>query len=75
MNDIPIKTNYSIPLIDQFFDHSRNASVFSKIDLISGYHQVPNHEEDRYKTAFLIHSGQYQQNVIFIDLTDASATV
>jgi hypothetical protein len=34
-----VKNRYPIPLIDDMFDQIKGASVFSKIDLGSGYHQ------------------------------------
>jgi hypothetical protein len=40
LNEVPVKNMYSLPRIEDLFDQLRGASVFSKIDLRSGYHQL-----------------------------------
>jgi hypothetical protein len=40
LNDVTIKNKYPLPRIEDLFDQIKGASVFSKIDLRSGYHQL-----------------------------------
>ena len=52
LNKMTIKNRYPFPRIDDLFDQPRGATMFSKIDLRSGYHQVRIKDEDIFKTAF-----------------------
>ena len=52
LNKLTIKNRDPLPRIDDLFDQVRGASVFSKIDLRTGYHQLRIKEEDISKTAF-----------------------
>jgi hypothetical protein len=40
LNEVTIKNKYPLPWIKDLFDQMKGASVFSKIDLRSGYHQL-----------------------------------
>jgi hypothetical protein len=40
LNDVTVKNKYPLPCIEDLFDQMRDARVFSKIDLRSGYHQM-----------------------------------
>ena len=46
LNKVTIRNKYPIPRIDDLFDQLQGASVFSKIDLRSGYHQLKVRVED-----------------------------
>ena len=47
---------------------------FSFLDLVSGYWQLQEKEEDRPKTAFSTHRGQFQRRVMPFRLTNGPAT-
>jgi hypothetical protein len=46
LNKVTIKNNYPFPRIDDLFDQLRGKHIFSKIDLISSYHDVRIKDED-----------------------------
>ena len=55
-----MKKKYPLPRIDDLFYQMRGVKVFSKIDLMSGYHQVRIQDEDIHKTAFRTMYGHYE---------------
>ncbi|GJV93344.1 putative reverse transcriptase domain-containing protein [Tanacetum coccineum] len=52
LNKLTAKNCFPLPRIDDLFDQLQGSSVYSKIDLRSGYHQLRVREEDIPKAAF-----------------------
>ncbi|WMV08717.1 hypothetical protein MTR67_002102 [Solanum verrucosum] len=72
LNKVTVKNKYPLPRIDDLFDQLQGASLFSEIDLRSGYHQwniralIP-------KTTFRTHYGHYEVLVMSFKFTNAFA--
>nr|GEU54747.1 putative reverse transcriptase domain-containing protein [Tanacetum cinerariifolium] len=73
LNKLTVKNRYPLPRIDDLFDQLQGSSVYSKIDLRSGYHQLRVHDENIPKTAFRIRYGHYEFQEMPFGLTNALA--
>ena len=74
LNSITIKDRYPIPSIDEQLDRFAKCSVFSKLDLASGYHQLRVLQDHVPRTAFNTQFGSFQWKVMPFGLTNAPAT-
>ena len=53
LNDVAVKNKYLLPRIEDLFDRMRDARLFLKIDLRSGYHQMKIRPSDIPKIDFI----------------------
>lgn len=73
VNTVTKKDRYPLMRIEDIFDVMGASCVYSTLDLKSGYWQLPIREEDRAKTAFVCHQGQYEYNRVPFGLANAPA--
>ncbi|GJY32771.1 putative reverse transcriptase domain-containing protein [Tanacetum coccineum] len=73
LNKLTVKNRYSLSRIDDLFDQLQGSSVYSKIDLRSGYHQLCIKEDDIPITAFRTRYGHFEFQVMPFGLTNAPA--
>ncbi|GKA50258.1 putative reverse transcriptase domain-containing protein [Tanacetum coccineum] len=71
LNKLTVKNRYPLLRIDDLFDQLQGSSVYSKIDMRSGYHQLRVRDDDIPKTAFRTPYGHYEFQVMPFGLTNA----
>lgn len=68
-----IKDRYPLPRIDDQIDKLSGCSVFTSLNLSSGYHQIPIAEQSKHLTSFVTPEGQYEYNRMPFGLSNAPA--
>ena len=74
LNEVTIGDEYPQPMVVELLDKLKNAKYFSKMDLLSGFHQVRMAEGDKHKTAFSSPFGTFAFEVMPLGLKNASKT-
>ena len=69
-----MKNRYPLPRIDELIDNLKGAKFFTKLELKSGYHQIPIESTDVLKKAFKTKEWLFELLVMPFSLTNAPAT-
>ena len=74
LNAITVPDRFPLPRIDDILPLLNGCTTFTKLDLLSGFHQLRIHEPDRPKTAFCTPNGSWQWLVMPFGLRNAPLT-
>ncbi|CAF0917660.1 unnamed protein product [Rotaria sordida] len=74
LNNITERDSYPLPRIEETLNRLNGNNYFSKLDLKTGYHQIPIHSSDKEKTTFVTYNGMFQFNVMPQGLKNAPSS-
>ena len=72
MNSITVPDRYPLPNLRDFANRLHGCTIFSKVDLLKGYHQIPVAPEDVKKTAIITPWGLFEFLRLPMGLTNAA---
>ena len=74
VNEHMIKDAYPLPLISNLIDKVKDATIFTKFNIWSGYNNIRIKEGDQWKAAFITLKGLSKPTVMFFGLSNSPAT-
>lgn len=74
LNNITERDSYPLPRIEETLNRLNGNNYFSKLDLKTGYHQIPIHQSDKEKTTFVTYNGIFHFNVMPQGLKNAPSS-
>lgn len=72
MRKANVRERHPIPVIDEILEDLTGATVFSKLDLKWGYHQIELEPESRSLTTFVTHTGLWRYKRLMFGISSAS---
>ncbi|XP_059209654.1 uncharacterized protein K02A2.6 [Centropristis striata] len=73
-NEAIVRERHPIPVIDEILEDLNGATVFSKLDLKWGYHQIELEPESRSLTTFVTHTGLWRYKRLMFGISSAPET-
>ena len=70
-NEAIVRELHPIPTVEELLHDLNGSTVFSKIDLKWGFHQILLGEESRHVTTFVSHRGRYRYKPFMFGVTSA----
>jgi len=70
-NEAIIRERHPIPTVDEVLEDLNQSTVFSKLDLWLGFHQIELHEDSRYITTFITHVGLFRYKRMLFGVNSA----
>ena len=74
LNAVTVRDSYPLPRMDECIDSLGDAKIFTTIDCVSGFWQVPIKKENQDKTTFVCHHGAFKFVRMPFGLTNAPAS-
>ena len=69
-----VKDAYLLPLISDLIDMVKDATIFTKFDIRSGYNNIRIEEGDQWKAAFITSKGLFEPTIMFFRLSNSPTT-